>query len=268
MIVQSYSRKALQCALAATGLERGSVVVVHTALYAPGRIADTPLVEISSRLYSALRRIIGRQGTIVVPTFFTAFRRGEPFDRQFTPATGMGSFAEYIRLLPDSIRSPHAIHSVSAEGPLAQAITGRDTPSAFGKGSPFDALIDYDAEILSFGCTVESSCLVRWAEERVGVPYRRWMICRGRYFDDGKESMRSFHTYAGDDGREPNLCLIPVHRALEDSGNLRRAELGAGLVESCRARDFVVAATDILRRDPAALLAHRSTDDERRSQSR
>ena len=267
MILQSYSRQALRCALGSTGLQQGSVVLIHTALYAPGRIVDTPLVEISSRLYSTLRRQIGAHGTVVVPTFHLAFRRGEPFDRQFTPATGMGSFAEYIRLLPDSRRSGHAIHSVSAEGPLAEPIIERDTPSAFGKGSPFDALIDYDAHILTFGCSLESTCMIRWAEERIGVPYRRWMICRGRYVDEGTERMRSFHTYAGTEGREPNLCLAPVHRALHQAGQLRRAELGSSVVESCKVRDFVVAACEILRRDPAALLAHRSTGGERRSQS-
>ena len=266
--MQSYSRKALRCALASTGLDDGAVVLIHTALYAPGRIKDTPLVEISSRLYAALRRIIGPRGTIVVPTFHAPFRRGESFDRQFTPATGMGSFAEYIRLLPSSRRSQHAIHSVAADGPLSEAITSRDTPSAFGKGSCFDALIDYDAYVLTFGCTIESTCLIRWAEERIGVPYRRWMICRGEYVDRGARRMRSFHTYAGDDGREPSLSLSPVHQALEDAGELRRAELGNSVLEACKARDFVTSACSILRRDPAALLGHHSAGGEHRSQSR
>lgn len=265
--MKRYTREALDRALRAAGLANGDLVLVHTALYAPGRIVNTPLVEISSRLYSSLRRLIGRQGTIVVPTFFDAFRRGETFDRQFTPSMGTGSFSEYIRLLPDAHRSPHALHSVAAEGPLAEAITGRDTPSAFGRGSPFDALIDYDARVLTFGCTVESTCLVRWAEERIGVPYRRWMICRGNYVDDGTESMRSFHTYAGDNGREPQLCLRPVHRVLDDSEQIRRTSLGSSVVECCRARDFVTAACEILQRDPQALLEHRSRDNERRSQS-
>ena len=265
--MQHYSRRELDDALQACQLQRGGLVLVHTALYAPGRLADTPLVEISSRLYAALRRCLGRQATIVVPAFFEAFRRGEPFDRQSSPATGMGSFAEYIRLLPGSHRSPHALHSLAANGPLAEAISQRDTPSAFGKSGPFDALIDYDAQVLSFGCTIESSCLVRWAEERVGVPYRRWMICRGRYIDDGHETRRSFHTYSGHDGRHPNLCLKPVHHTLHQSGQLHRAELGASVVESCRAQHFVVAATEILRRDPRALLGHQSTGGQHRSQS-
>ncbi len=265
--MQTYSRAALDNALQACRLPRGGLVLVHTALYAPGRLADTPLVEISSRLYAALRRRMGRQATIVVPAFFEAFRRGEPFDRQYTPATGMGSFAEYIRLLPDSRRSPHALHSIAANGPLADTLAQRDTPSAFGKGGPFDALIDYDAHILCFGCTVQSSCLIRWAEERVGVPYRRWTICRGRYIDDDQESRRSFHAYAGRDGRHPNLSLTPIRNTLLQDDQLRRADLGASLVESCRAQDFVVAATDILRQNPRALIENQPTDGQRRSPS-
>ena len=266
--MKRYTREALERALDAAGLTRGDLVLVHTALYAPGRLVETPLVEISSRLYAGMRRILGRQGTIVVPTFYDAFRRGETFNRQFTPSTGTGSFSEYIRLLPDARRSAHALHSVAAEGPLAEAITDRDTPSAFGRGSPFDALIDYDARVLTFGCTVESTCLVRWAEERVGVPYRRWLICRGRYVDEGRETMRSFHTYAGEDGREPQLCLGPVHRAMTEAGHIQRAPLGSSIVECCRARDFVTTACEILQRDPNALLEHRSRDGQQRPQSR
>lgn len=264
--MQTYSRQSLDRALASTGLTRGALVLVHTALYAPGRIAEVPLAEISSRLYSSLRRLIGPEGTIVVPTFHSAFCRGESFDREHTPATGMGSFAEYIRLLPQTIRSSHAIHSLAAQGPLAETIATRDTPSAFGEGSPFDALIDYDAWVLTFGCGLDSSCLVRWAEERVGVPYRRWMICRGVYIENGFEKMRSFHTYTGEEGREPALCLAPVQRAMAGRGELRRVELGSSIVECCRARDFVATALEILRGDPFALLARRSTDDASRSE--
>lgn len=258
--MQHYAHHDLQRSLGQTGLNSGSLVLVQTALYAPGRIEGTPLAEISSRLYSVLRRRIGPQGTIVVPTFHRAFARGEAFDRQYTPATGMGSFAEYLRLLPQSQRSPHALHSVAAEGPLAETITARDTPSAFGRGGPFDALIDYDAQLLMFGCTVESSCMVRWAEEAVGVPYRKWMICRGPYIDGGDQSLRSYHTYAGQDGREPNLCLKPLRQVLQEEDLLCRTPLGSGVVESCKARDFVVTATEMLRQDPAALLASRSAD--------
>ncbi len=266
--MKRYTRDALDRALGASGLTTGDLVLVHTALYAPGRIVNTPLVEISSRLYSSLRRLIGRQGTIVVPTFFDAFRRGETFDRQFTPSTGTGSFSEYMRLLPDARRSPHALHSVAAEGPLAEAITGRDTPSAFGRGSPFDALIDYDARVLTYGCTLESTCMIRWAEERIGVPYRRWMICRGKYVDDGVETMRSFHTYAGENGREPHLCLKPVHHHLSEQNQIRRAPLGSSIIECCRVRDFATAACEILQRDPRALLESRSRDNQQRPQSR
>ena len=264
VIVQIYTRAALDQALQHLNLPRGALLLIHTALYAPGRMEGVPLAEISSRLYASLRRRIGAEATLVVPTFHGAFARGEVFDRQYTPATGMGSFAEYLRLLPNSRRSPHALHSLAADGPLAEAIATRDTPSAFGEGSPFDSLIAYDARLLMFGCSVEVSCMIRWAEERVGVPYRRWLICRGRYVDAGIERMRSFHTYAGEDGREPALCLTPVKRLLLDRGQLQRADLGSSSLESCRARDFVAAATEILHRDPRALLTRRSTDGARR----
>ncbi len=262
--MQTYTREALERALDHLGLPKGALLLVHTALYAPGRMEGVPLAEISSRLYSVLRRKIGKEGTLVVPTFHGGFIRGEVFDREYTPATGMGSFAEYLRLLPRARRSPHGIHSVAAEGPLAEAICNRDTPSGFGDGSPFDGLIAYDARLLMFGCSVEASSLIRWAEERVGVPYRRWLICRAGYVEGGVERMRSFHTYAGDDGREPVLCLTPVQRLLAARGQLRRAELGSGSLETCRARDFVAAATEILHRDPRALLTRRSADGARR----
>ncbi len=266
--MQTYSRQDLDTALAATGLPEGALVFVHTALYAPGRVADTPLAEISSRLYAGLRKILGPRGTLAVPTFHPGFCQGEPFDRVHTPATGMGSFAEYIRLLPNAHRSPHGVYSIAAEGPLAKELTRRDTPSAFGQDGPFDGLIEYDAHLLMFGCTVEATPFIRWAEERVGVPYRRWLICRGRTVDGDTSAMRSFHLYAGADGREPALCLAPLRTALDRTGELSRSPLGASSIERCRARDFAVAAVELLQQDPTALLARRPTDNARRPEQR
>ena len=117
--MQKYRSDLFEQAFKRIGLQRGDVIIVHNSLLSFGIPSDIGLTELSSKIYSCFRNIIGDEGTLVVPTFNFDFCKGITFDRQNTPSKLMGVFSEYIRTLPDSMRSPHPMQSVSAIGPLS-----------------------------------------------------------------------------------------------------------------------------------------------------
>ena len=266
--MRSIRPQELQSALASAGLRPGDVTMVHSALFRLGKIGDAPIQEIPSRIYAALRRQVGPEGTIVVPTFNFEFCRGREFDRNHSPSKSMGAFSEYVRQLPDSRRSPHPIQSLAAIGPLAKDITHRDTAGAFEEDSSFDAVIEYDAKILTIGCGFEAVSLVHWAEEQVGVPYRYWKSFSGPYRDGRWAGHKTYQMYVRDLDLDPEVRLERIGRALRRRGELRRLRLGAGAVTACRARDFAVAALQLLRRDPTALIRPIASDNTEASNAR
>src|SRR5215472_7231673 len=109
--------------LAALGVQPDQDLLVHTSLRRIGQIPGGP-----ASLFAALRRVVGRHATLVVPTQTTAnslssqvfrvataglgpselsrFIDAMPgFDSDSTPSAAMGAFAEYVRTRPEAIRS-------------------------------------------------------------------------------------------------------------------------------------------------------------------
>lgn len=263
--MRSFTERQLREAIEATGVRQHELLVVHSALFPLGRLQGVAIQEIPSRLYRAIRSQVGPRGTIVVPTFNFDFCNGVEFDREHSPSKGMGAFSEYVRNLPDARRSPHPMQSVAAVGPLAKAITERDTAGAFSEGSSFDALLEYDSRILLVGCGIDAVSLIHWAEQKVGVPYRFWKEFSGAYRDGRWSGHKTYRMYARDLRRDPEVRLDRVARSLRRRGELRRIRLGAGAVEGCRARHFAAAAVQLLRRDPNALIRPPASDSSRRS---
>lgn len=264
MIVRSFRERSLRRALISTGIPPGSVIMVHSALFALGRIKGLAIDALPRRIYDILRDHFGDEATVVVPTFNFDFCRGMEFNRQYTPSQNMGAFSEYVRQLPQARRSPHPMQSLAAIGPLARDLTERDTPGAFDEAGSFDALLDHGAHLLLLGCGIDAVSLVHWAEQKVGVPYRYYKEFSAPYCDDRWVGRRTYRMYARDLALDPTVNLDKIGHILRRRGELRRLAVGTGSVESCRARHFSSVAVRLLQKDPCALIRPSSPPKESR----
>ncbi|MFC6682248.1 AAC(3) family N-acetyltransferase [Nonomuraea ferruginea] len=126
------------------GVRAGRVLVVHASLRGLGLGFEAGAVV------SALRSLLGAEGTLVVPTHTAGnsdtsalFRRAvegmttaeiaahkagmSAFDRATTPSQGMGRLAETVRVLPEAVRSAHPQTSFAAVGArAAELMEGHD----------------------------------------------------------------------------------------------------------------------------------------------
>ena len=165
--------------LHALGIASGDVIVVE----APGtNLAAGP--EGFQRLAAVLRRVVGPEGTVVIPT--CTHHEGLPkpaFDPLLTPSE-MGPFSEFFRQQRGVLRSHSPTHSVAACGPLASEIVaghrsaaGRPSPwgeGAFGRGSPWDILAAHGAQWVMLGAGWQDSAFTAYvqalyAEQHSGI---------------------------------------------------------------------------------------------------
>ncbi|HEV7188388.1 MAG TPA: AAC(3) family N-acetyltransferase [Blastococcus sp.] len=179
------------------GVETGTHVVVHSSLSSLGPVRGGAATVVES-----LRRAVGADGTIVVPTFTPQTADPDPGWRGvpdapvlsrraavpvFTPdlPSPMGAIAEAVRRLPDAVRSRHPQASVAAVGSAAQAIVA-DQPLSFalGPGSPFARLADLDGRILLIGVGHNRNSFLHHAE--TFVPGRRLKLRRFPVLCDGE----------------------------------------------------------------------------------
>jgi aminoglycoside 3-N-acetyltransferase len=156
--------------LAALGVRRGAVLLVHCSLGGIGRVDGG-----AATLCEALLEVLGPQGTLVVPTQtrsksttsresrvavsgLTAlqreryFRRVRGFEARRTRTESMGALAEFVRADPRSHRSAHPTASFAAIGRDAAAVTASHPYACvLGEQSPLGWMYHAGATVLLLG---------------------------------------------------------------------------------------------------------------------
>ena len=171
------------------GLQPGSIVLVHCSLSALGHVPGG-----EQTVVSALRRQVGDDGMIVVPTqswqlcdpaylddpavpvaMRAEVRKALPaYDRRLTPTRTMGKVADAVRTHPEALRSGHPHRSFAAWGPnAAEIVANHALDDPVGEGSPLAALYRLGASILLLGVGFSKCTALHLAESRSGIPTPR-----------------------------------------------------------------------------------------------
>ena len=241
--------------LKAQNIVAGDGLLIHSSIQFLGIPEGGPGMYLQ-----AIQSVVGSQGTIVVPTFNFSFARGEDYDPDSVPSDGMGSFSEYVRQHPDSLRTTHPMQSLAVIGNHAQDLAERDTPSAFDDGSAFDRMLELGFKLLLLGADIQASSIAHYSEQRAQVPYRYWKDFSGRIrFGDNWET-RTYRMYVRDMELDARLTGEPVQALLEQRGYWAQAALNYGHVSTCKLTDFITVMDEILMEDPWALVTNQPVD--------
>ncbi len=238
-------------ALTRIGIQSGDGLLIHSAIQFLGKPADGV-----GMYWQVISDVLGPDGTVVVPAFNFDFARGVPFDPQNTPSKGMGVFPEYVRKLPQAARTLHPLQSVAAVGHYRDDLTGRDTPSAFDPNSAFDRMLQLDFRLLLLGADIQAASMVHYSEQRAEVPYRYWKKFTGEVKIGDTWVQRSYRMFVRDLEIGPELDLHPIQHLLTERGQWHSEKLNYGWLSSCRLKDFVQAADDLLAEHPWSLVGN------------
>ncbi|OLD32595.1 MAG: AAC(3) family N-acetyltransferase [Myxococcales bacterium 13_1_40CM_2_68_15] len=150
--------------LKALGMREGGVLLVHTSFRKVRPVEGGPL-----GLIGALRRALGRDGTLVMPTMTSGDTVFEPGS---TPSYGMGITAELFWRQPGVLRSTHPGGSFAAEGPQAERICQPQPLSPpHGPDSPVGRVHRLGGQVLLLGVTHSENTMLHLAEAIARVPY-------------------------------------------------------------------------------------------------
>ena len=251
------SRSEVEAALAAVGIASGDVVYVHSALHKLG-----PAHEMSSRqayldiFLEAFRSVLGRDGTLVVPTFTTQVMRfGIDYVHEKTPSL-MGIFSEHVRLQKDSIRRLHPTMSFAALGPHAKAICEDVTLRDAGLNSPYERMIHLGAKILSLGAgRIFAVSLVHHLEGMYGPPhiYNKLLTCR--VFKEGQEIKLPFLLGARHLHLNIRYDLTRFTSAVDAADGIKEAPLGRGKIYRSDMKQVFRVGSEMIQKDWFAFLA-------------
>ena len=163
---ETLGKAVLVTQLAALGVARGGVLLVHTSFSKLAPVEGGP-----EGLIEALLAALGPAGTLVMPSM--ADDDDVPFDRRHTPCRGVGVIADCFWRLPGVLRSDSP-HAFAATGPHAARITlphPVDVPH--GLNSPPGRVYELDGQVLLLGIGHDANTTIHVAENIAGVRYRQ-----------------------------------------------------------------------------------------------
>ena len=246
----SVNKNEIIVGLSQLGLKNGDTVMVHSSLSSFGQVVGG-----AGTVVEALLEVIGRDGTLVVPTF-SKYLTGEEkvWDRENTPSL-MGIISETVRNRPDAIRSSHAAHPLSAIGQKAGFLCSEPYKTGFGPDSPFKKLVETDAWILLMGVDYNRCTMIHLLEAEVNVPYRFLEERKGIVVINGvKNPNGSAWEYTKQKGVSNDF--LPFGKLMEEEGIVTMQRIGNSVNRLFKAKDMYQLGMKMLRLDIHYLIKH------------
>lgn len=181
----------LQRDLAALGLQRGDVAMVHVSLRKMGLARSQFGTGGPELLLSALEDVVGADGTLMmilgsdyaydwVNLKPVEERAGllagtPPFDaRTASVLPEVGWFAEVFRRAPGTLVSDNPSGRFAARGRrAAELLRGQPWNDYYGPGSPLQRLCDAGGKVLRLGADPETVTVLHYAEYLANIPKKR-----------------------------------------------------------------------------------------------
>ena len=232
-----YNKADLVAALRAVGVRRGQVVFSHSNIGFFGVPAGPKERGTADRLVlDAFQEVLGREGTLVVPTFTYSFCKHEVFDPHTTPST-CGAWSELVRNHPRAQRSLDPIFSVAALGAEATELTSDVPPECFGSNSFWDRLWQADGIICNLNVWVIST-FIHYVEKKLGVPYRYDKLFPGVFSINGEQRKGAAIFFCQDLTSPDTRVATEAFDALAlESGYAKKVNVGRGYITAISARN-------------------------------
>lgn len=176
---------------------------------------------ILDEVIDALQKLVGEEGTLLFPTFNWDFCKGVAFDYHKTPVrTGALSKAALKR--GDFERTAHPLYSFAVWGAHREELLQNDSKDAFGEGTIFESLYQWNAKVLVIGVSALSgTTYIHHVEQVVGVPYRYNKAFTADYTDkDGVCEKRTYCMYVRDLDMDPRHIngFAPLEEQMRQDG--------------------------------------------------
>ena len=210
--MKNYSIQELNKCLDNLDITQGDIVFIFSNFTPFGKLVEAKTKEeMCELIFSSIKRKIGDEGTIVLPTYTPII--GSTLNDYFheNTKTNSGILSDYVMSLDNSIRSLHPIFSVTANGPKAKQICENISTSGFGIESPLHRLFALKAKSISIGYPLYSGKIIagiHCIETLYGVPYYYNKIVKAGLYQASSIKVAELSKILENTQRFINIALI------------------------------------------------------------
>lgn len=139
---------------------------------------------------------IGKEGTLLIPTYNWGFCQGKIYDYKKTPSK-TGAIGNAALRRKDFIRTKHPIYSFAVWGKDADKLVAMENIESFGPDSPFAYLEEVNAKNVFIGASLRNSfTYIHYIEQKLGAEYRYSKMFKSHYIDQDKvDTVREYAMY-------------------------------------------------------------------------
>lgn len=250
-----YTEEDISEALSKVGISKGDSILIHSNIGYFGKLKGASDKEGYCQSFKrAIFKVIGIDGTLVVPTFSYSFCNNQVFDVKKTPGVG-GMFAEFIREDPESLRSEDANFSVVAIGKNAKYFTENAPEHSFGKNSFWERFLNKNGKLCRFNLDPDYNTFIHYVEKLLNVSYRYDKLFKGKSILDNQEEERTYYHFVRDLDKDEHISnLVRLDETAKKLGLLKLENLGRGQIISMTAKDTLEIIKNEIKKNPYFLV--------------
>lgn len=201
-----YSQDDLIEALVKLGIQKGDIICSHSEIYSFG-IPLLPIKDFLNALLECLFEVIGKEGTLIMPTFTYSFCKNEVYDKLNSKCT-VGALNEFFRKQQGVKRTNDPIFSFAVKGAHEELFLNKEQKSCFDKNCVYAILTRNNGKILNFG-NRDCFTFIHYPEEVCQISYRYNKNFQGFIIDEnGKKYEKKINYFVRKENLFPDLNKI------------------------------------------------------------
>ncbi|EAJ5701633.1 aminoglycoside N3'-acetyltransferase [Campylobacter lari subsp. concheus] len=249
---KKYSNVDLIETLKKLGIKKGNILCVHSELMKFG-IPLLPKNEFLQIILDCFFEVIGKEGTLIMPTFTYSFCKNETYDNLNSKST-VGVLTEYFRKQEKVKRTNDPIFSFAIKGAKEELFL-KDTTSCFGKNCVYDVLAKEDSKLVLFGSQIAGYTFSHFVEEKAHVPYRYFKNFNGKIINkNGKIFQKNIKYYVRKLDENSDLDVYKQIAILKNDNNFNTLNFSNAHIISINMKNYLKKTLKALKDNPYCLL--------------
>tara|TARA_B110000003_G_scaffold199456_1_gene198130 strand:- start:1030 stop:1794 length:765 start_codon:yes stop_codon:yes gene_type:complete len=227
------------------GVSKGDSIFLHADALVTSELKGKNIDEKISVLFDGILELLGKSGTLIVPTFTYSATKGEPFDVDKTPSV-VGILTEHFRKRLDVSRSLNPIFSVASTGAMAKNFENSSVSDCFGKKSSFGLIHKMNTWIFTLGCSFDRITFIHFIDQVEKVDFRYFKSFPALIINKTEIKNVKIRYLVRDIHRATDVKLDNLKVRLNDENLLKTKEIGRVLLTGVRAKDFYKIAVEMM----------------------
>lgn len=152
-------------------IKEGDKLIVHSNIAGILQYYKSNRINIASFFFLFLRKYLGKNGVVIIPTYNYEFTKNKVFNIKNSPSQ-VGFFSDYLLNKNWKKRTLDPVFSHLVFGEIKNYNIKKVNTEAFGKQSIFSKLLANNFKVLCFCCSSDQITFLHFIEYIFKVPYR------------------------------------------------------------------------------------------------